>query len=246
MTHAFHHQFDSLIKANKLYRLETELLDLKSNNNEKKIERIELLQDLIDQINARKDTQQIKEELIKNHIQLLKDSQYQKKWQFLNNIQKDDRIGEYIQRLNITDAIICSRLKKYVGSGVLKTKNITYNVPKGIIDCIDILTVDDNNNYHLKIMMDEDNEHNDTNKEDEPNNDKKISKSGKSIKLTKSTKSTKSNKSIKSKKIAKDNIDQPIKSVKTNKTIKSVKSVKSDNKKESVKVASIKKKTKSD
>lgn len=221
MTHAFHNQFDILIKTNKLYRLETELLDLKRNNNEEKIERIELLQKLIDQINARKDSQQIKEELIKNHLQVLKNSQYQKKWHTLNNLQKDDRIDEFVQRLNITDAIIATRLKKYVALGLLKTKNVTYNMPKGIIESINILTVDDDNNYHLKILADEDNEIND--KEDKVKNGKKLSKSSKSVSSTKS------------KKIAKDNVS---------KSIKSIKSIKKDNPEKPVKLVKLVKATK--
>jgi len=215
MTHAFHHQIDSLIKTNKLHRLESELLDLKSNNNKEKLERIEILQNIIDKINARKDTQQIKEELIKNHIRLLKDSQYQKKWQFLNVTQKNDRIDELSQRLNITDPIIASRLKKYIASGLLKTRNITYNVPKGIIDSINVLKIDDDNNYQLLIADndDEDNENPDVDNQNNENN-KKISKIAKSKKN--------------SNKIVKDIINKPT-TIKQDKLVKSMKSNKQTN-----------------
>lgn len=133
MTHVFHHQIDTIIKSNKMYRFEAELND--TENEERK----ELLKRLVDESNAQKNKKQISEETIKKHIQMLKDSQYQKKWQFLNAIQKESRINEYLTSIGLIDENIKQRLLRYLKMGVLKTKHIEYDVMKGSIENITIL-----------------------------------------------------------------------------------------------------------
>lgn len=159
MTNEFYYEIDSIIKTNKLHRFNAELVDLTlhatDTKNKKEKERKETLQKLIDDTNAHKNKNQIKKDIMKNHIEVLKSSQYQKKWQFLNETQKENRIDELAQRLILNPEIV-TRLKKYITTGTIKTKNIEYDVPKGIITAIKSLSIDENNNYQLEYLMNDD------------------------------------------------------------------------------------------
>lgn len=141
MSHVYYQEIDDLIKANKMYRFESELKKLEESKDNNK-ERIDMLNKIIEQEKSIKSQKQIKEDNFNHHIQILKNSQYQKKWQYLNDGQKLNRLDEFITRNNITDEKIISKLKKRVNSTSFKTKHISYNQLKGIIDDIPILSND--------------------------------------------------------------------------------------------------------
>lgn len=137
MTHNYHHQIDRIVKANKIYRFESELEECEDT------ERIKTLTQLVNQYNAHKDEKQIKEDKLKAHLQLLKDSQYQKKWQFLNQKQKLNRIDEFIERRGVTDEKIIKLIREAVTTGALKTKDVDYDVIKSQIQDLTVLAIDD-------------------------------------------------------------------------------------------------------
>ena len=147
MSHVYHQQIDNLIKSNKLFRFDAELKDL--DNNENNRDRIDLLNQIITHEQSIKNPQQLQEETFKHHIQILKESQYQKRWQFLNEEQRLNRLDDYITRTYITNEKIISELKKRIKDTSLKSKHVLYNQLKGIIDDITILEIDDNHNYHI-------------------------------------------------------------------------------------------------
>ena len=121
MTYNYHHSIDRLIKGNKIYRFKAELSDTTDEN------RIDILKKLINLYESHKDEKQIKDDIIKAHLKVLNDSQYQKKWQFLNNEQKMNRINEYIERTEIKDDDKISFLKTGITENKLKSKDIKYD-----------------------------------------------------------------------------------------------------------------------
>ena len=132
MTYNYHHGIDRLIKENKLYRFKSELSDTTDET------RINALTKLINLYEAHKDEKQIKDDILKAHLKVLNDSQYQKKWQFFNSEQKMNRINEYIERTEIKDNNIITFLKNGINDNKLKSKDIKYDNIKCHIVSINI------------------------------------------------------------------------------------------------------------
>ncbi len=161
MTHNYHQQIENIIKSNKLYWLESELENTTDN------ERIVLLNKLLKHEQSLKTNYQINDEILQEHLKLLKKAQYQKKWQFMDNDVRLNRLDDYILRHDIKDKKIVSELKKYINDGTLKTKHIKYDNINGLINDISILKMDENNKYHLDKINENDvkkTEANDNNK----------------------------------------------------------------------------------
>lgn len=176
MTHNYHHQIDRIVKANKIYRFESELEECEDT------ERIKTLTQLVNQYNAHKDEKQIKEDKLKAHLQLLKDSQYQKKWQFLNQKQKLNRIDEFIERRGVTDEKIIKLIREAVTTGALKTKDVDYDVIKSQIQDLTVLAIDDetkecklNRSAIGKSDSNSDSDHDDQNNNQNDQNDDQAS-----------------------------------------------------------------------
>ena len=216
MTHNYHHQIDRIIKANKIYRFEAELDDINNNpdnnpDNQKNSDsntelnpRIALLNKLIIQYNSFKDDKQINEDKLKAHLKVLKDSQYQKKWQILTHEQRLNRFDEFIERKEITDIKIINSLKEAIKLNQLKTKDVLYDKLKCHIEKIAVLTINDNTKEckldYAKIKQKtesiDDNDDNSDSDTHEKNNH--VSKASKSKDTSKS----------KDKKVTKKHIDQ--------------------------------------
>jgi hypothetical protein len=153
-----YHQIDKIVRANKIYRFEAELNDA---NNTISDERRKMLETLILQELSYKDSKQLQGEMLQGHLKVLKDSQYQKKWQFLNQDQRINRLDEFIVRNKFTNQIIdqvsgkpvATRLKKYLNEQLFKPKHIVYNGVKSIIEEITILTLDDDKKYHIVDLI---------------------------------------------------------------------------------------------
>ena len=144
MTHNYHHQIDRIVKANKVYRFEAELEETQDKT------RIETLTKLIELHNAYKDEHQIKTDKLQAHLKVLKESQYQKKWQFLNQEQRLNRLNEFIERKELKNAKIIKLLIEAVTQGTLKTKVVEYDKIKCQIQQLSVLVIDDNTKeYHL-------------------------------------------------------------------------------------------------
>ena len=146
MTHIYHSQIDRIIKANKIYRFNAEL-----EEEELDSARIENLTSLIQKYEAHKDQKQIKEDTMKAHLDVLKNSQYQKGWQYLKVEQRMNRLEEYINRKEIKDNTIIKLLNDAVTNNTLKTKHVSYDKIKCLINDISILSIDDNKKYYIDI-----------------------------------------------------------------------------------------------
>ena len=72
MSHSSYQQINEIIKANKLYRFEIELHDLEEN--EPTSDRIPILKTIINKELSHKNTYQINEEKMQEHLKILKDS----------------------------------------------------------------------------------------------------------------------------------------------------------------------------
>jgi len=137
-------QIDEIIKENKIYWFTQELQDTQDDT------RRLLIQEIIKHIDSARNPQKIKEKAMNDHIQILHDSQYKKRWVSLDKKTKLNRIQEFLDRNQITDETICENLKKYVEDGKLKTAHIVYNIGKGHISEIPLLTKNDQDQYELK------------------------------------------------------------------------------------------------
>jgi hypothetical protein len=128
MSYINYNQIDKTVKANKLYRFRSELDECEDQ------ERIGNLNIIINTLNSQKDKKQISDEKMQAHFEILKNSQYQKKWQFLSLAQRLNRLQEYIERTEIDDDEYIERLKQGVNENVLRTKDIKFNIIKGCIE----------------------------------------------------------------------------------------------------------------
>lgn len=138
MTHVYSQQIDDIIKSNKVFRFVAELEETTDKSRCKQIKK------LLHQEQSIKNPQKLKEEKMNHHLKILRFSQYQKRWQYLNLEQKLNRVDEFIERNAITDEELTKRLIQYVNDGFIKTKNITYDIAKGHITDIDVLTKEEN------------------------------------------------------------------------------------------------------
>jgi len=139
MTHIYHQQIDNIIKENKLYRFNQELADTDSTDESRK----QLINEIILSLTSFKNTQQINEEKLQEHIKILKEEQYKKKWQFLNTDQRINRLNEYYARNCIKDNVIIKKLSELLMSGGLTSKQIKYDHLRSIITEITLLQSDD-------------------------------------------------------------------------------------------------------
>lgn len=134
MTHVYIQRIDELIKSNKLYRFNHELLDVQDKTRIKNIKYI--LQQQEEYINPVK----LSENKIKDHINILRNSQYNKRWQDLKDSQKINRLDKYIKDNNINlEQKYIDILKESINKKTLKSNNIKYDRYGGFITDITII-----------------------------------------------------------------------------------------------------------
>lgn len=134
MSHVYIQRIDELIKSNKVYRFNQELLDTKDEN------RIKHIKHILNQQEEYVNPVKLSENKIKDHIDVLRNSQYNKRWQDLKDSQKINRIDKYIKDNNINlEQKDIDRLKDYINKKTLKTSNIDYNRYNGTILNITII-----------------------------------------------------------------------------------------------------------
>lgn len=134
MAHNHHIVIDHLVRSNLLYRSIAE--EIETGDPERK----KMLQKIIDQTSSYKNQKQIKTEKLQAHFDVLKMSQYQKKWQFLSIQQRLNRLESYVTKNHIDDSEKL-RLMEMIESGELKTKNVVYDMIKCTIESIDLQTI---------------------------------------------------------------------------------------------------------
>lgn len=138
MAHVYHQQIDNTIKENKLYRFNEELVETIDN------QRIKMLNEIIQLLSSFKNTQQINEEKLHEHLRILKEEQYKKKWQFLNKDQRINRLEDFIAKNNFNDSI-SKKLIELFENGTIVSKHIKYDHAKSIITDVSLLKLVDGN-----------------------------------------------------------------------------------------------------
>ena len=139
MDHIYTQKIDEVIKSNKVYRFNKELLDTKD------VYRIKQINHILQEIQEYVSHTEIQEIKMKKHINVLRESCYNKRWQDLKEEQKLNRLDKYITDNNIIleqkDII---RLKEYLTEKKLLPKHIKYDRYKGLIKDITVITKTDN------------------------------------------------------------------------------------------------------
>jgi hypothetical protein len=134
MSHVYTHTIDDVVKGNKVHRFNGELLDEKDDYRSRQLKHI--LHDLQDYVPHAI----VQENKMKNHINVLRSSRYNKRWQDLQEPQKINRIEKYIKEnkigLSIEDI---NRLKEYLIKNILLTKHIKYDRYIGVIKDITVI-----------------------------------------------------------------------------------------------------------
>lgn len=139
MTHIYTNKIDELVKSNKIYRFNHELKDTTD------VKRNENIKCILNKHETHVTPVKLNEIKMKEHISILKNLQYKKRWQDLKIPQKIDRIDKYIKDNNITiDQKDIDRLKEYVDTKLLKSDNIEYDTQNGCILNINIIKKLDN------------------------------------------------------------------------------------------------------
>ena len=134
----FNYRVNNIIKANKLFHIEQELLDCVDT------ERKTQLQYVLEQINNIKDKKELVTEKCNAHFELLKNSQYFKKWHTLNTTQQMNRFDEFIERSKITDNQYIEKIKQIINVKQLKTANLVYDSTTGkIINFVGVYVLND-------------------------------------------------------------------------------------------------------
>jgi hypothetical protein len=116
-----------IIKANKKYCIENELSEC---IDEERVLQLKMLMKIIDE---HKDEKEIVSAQRNAHFEMLKNSQYNKKWHTLNKIQQLNRFEEYAKRNNITDIIYIDKVKQAINEKQIKAAYIVYDTTNGKI-----------------------------------------------------------------------------------------------------------------
>ena len=146
MAHVYTQKIDELIKSNKVYRFNNELLDTTDDYRIKQIKHI--LQEEQEYVSHT----EIQENKMKKHINVLRESRYNKRWQDLKEPLKINRIDKYIKDNKISlEQKDIDRLKDYLTKKLLLTKYVKYDRYKGFIKDITVITKTDNV-YELKDL----------------------------------------------------------------------------------------------
>jgi hypothetical protein len=127
MSDTQHHIICDIIKDNKLFRFVSELEYSKSMKVVEK-QRVKDLEEVIENVKNNKNYYDIQSEKEKEYFKILKDLQFKKKWQFLTDEQKDNRINEYLERKGIVSKKKIKDIKKSVS-----TDDIVYDNINGFI-----------------------------------------------------------------------------------------------------------------
>ena len=144
MTHIHHQRLDRLIKHNKTYRYEQELAV--SINTDRKNRLMELMMDE----KKHKNTVEIRNEKMQDHIELLRGVQFKVKWNYLRDELKINRLTEYFTRNKINDEKLLQTIIGLSDEKKIKSRDIVYN-SRGYIDDIIFLKKNDTMQYYINI-----------------------------------------------------------------------------------------------
>jgi len=121
---------DMVIKNNMIYRFENELEQLTKENEPEKqelyAERRNDLQQIISTLVNKKNSHNIKQEKMQTHVAILREKPFQKKWHYLNDSQKIDRLNIYFVANNLSDDLKNKYLEYYKKNGIA-SKEVSYD-----------------------------------------------------------------------------------------------------------------------
>jgi hypothetical protein len=123
-------QIDNMIKSNRLYRFESEMKDINSNDDGENI-RVRYLRKIIDNIKDEISEKEINDKKMEKYFANLKHDVYKKRWQYLDDELKIDRIEKYCEENNMKDEI--EDLIERVNNKKLKSKDVEYDYNNGIL-----------------------------------------------------------------------------------------------------------------
>lgn len=121
-------RIDNIIKNNKLYHFENEINDTNDESRKKIMTKI-----INDLTNISSEFKSAKDKMA-DHLILLKNSCYQRKWQFLTVEQRLFKFDEYVKKNNIIDNEYIDKVKSDIEAKKLLTKNVKYDNVNAKID----------------------------------------------------------------------------------------------------------------
>ena len=116
---------DQVIKSNLIYRFQNEL-NAVEQSDEIDIERHQILKKIIDTLGQQKNKHDVKQEKLNTHVAILKEKPFQKKWHFLSDLQKLDRLNLYLESIQMDD----NKKKRYIDyykKNGIASKEVRYN-----------------------------------------------------------------------------------------------------------------------
>jgi hemerythrin len=125
-------KIDELIRANRIHRFKDEIDYLEKLGDPEQSERKKVLNYIITSIESIKNAQTIKQEKVSDHITILRETLYKKKWHLLNSEQKINRINLFAKTHKLTDDVL-NKLITYLNETGLKNKDLEYDTSIGII-----------------------------------------------------------------------------------------------------------------
>jgi len=121
---------DQVIKNNMMYRFENELEELikltDPERQELHEERKKNLEQIISTLFNKKNSHNIKQEKMQTHVAILREKPFQKKWHYLNDSQKIDRLNIYFVANNFSDDLKKKYFEYYLKNGIA-SKEVSYD-----------------------------------------------------------------------------------------------------------------------
>ena len=124
---------EKIIGDNCIYHYQNEIMYLTKKNQQDN--RIHILQEQIDKVNTKNNKLVNNKELYNNHITLLKDVVFKKKWHQLKQEHKINRLKLYCNTHNIAEEQQ-ENLLNYQNTIGFTSKDISYDATNGIINSI--------------------------------------------------------------------------------------------------------------
>ena len=131
MAESYEKQISNIIMENKLYHYTTEL---QHTENEK--QKNDILNIIAQLNNQNKTGEENAREEIEKICKATDNKQRKKKWTYLNEDYKEEKIKEYVSKNNLDDKL--DEIIDLLRNKKLKGKKIVYNVETGIIEKINI------------------------------------------------------------------------------------------------------------
>lgn len=179
---------DQVIKNNMIYRFENELEQISGlvdpekceSDCEANIERKKNLEQIITTLFYQKNSHNIKQEKLQTHVAILREKPFQKKWHYLDTVQKLDRLNAYMVTNNISDDLKKKYLEYFEKKGIA-SKEVLYDP---VLARITELHIDDNKLSPAPEPEKQDEKHmNDDNKNAKPLGKKRIVKKTKVLSI---------------------------------------------------------------